>query len=103
MKAPYSERQHIIKMIDLAVGIIIGGAFNSIVNSLVNDILDHYENYRERRGLPRRTVALSLGYLWGMLILSAALTSRAWLAAVLAAVGIGVTAHILLMSKPGRK
>ncbi len=26
-------------MIDLAVGIIIGGAFNSIVNSLVNDIL----------------------------------------------------------------
>lgn len=26
-------------MIDLAVGIIIGGAFNSIVNSLVNDII----------------------------------------------------------------
>lgn len=26
-------------MIDLAVGIIIGGAFNSIVNSLVNDIV----------------------------------------------------------------
>ena len=26
-------------MIDLAVGIIIGGAFNSIVNSLVNDML----------------------------------------------------------------
>lgn len=26
-------------MIDLAVGVIIGGAFNSIVNSLVNDII----------------------------------------------------------------
>ena len=26
-------------MIDLAVGIIVGGAFNSIVNSLVNDIV----------------------------------------------------------------
>ena len=26
-------------MIDLAVGIIIGGAFNSIVNSLVNDVV----------------------------------------------------------------
>lgn len=26
-------------MIDLAVGVIIGGAFNSIVNSLVNDIV----------------------------------------------------------------
>lgn len=26
-------------MIDLAVGIIIGGAFNSIVNSLVNDVI----------------------------------------------------------------
>lgn len=26
-------------MIDLAVGIIVGGAFNSIVNSLVNDII----------------------------------------------------------------
>ena len=66
-------------------------------------IRQHYDNYRERRGLPRRTAALSLGYLWGMLALSAILTRRAWLAAVLAAVGIAVTAHILLMSKPGRK
>ena len=26
-------------MMDLAVGVIIGGAFNSLVNSLVNDII----------------------------------------------------------------
>ncbi len=60
---------------------------------------EHIENYQTRQGLSKRTVAISLGYLWGMLLLSMLLTRILWLILLLCAVGAAVTAHILCMAK----
>lgn len=60
---------------------------------------EHMENYRTRQGLRKKTVAISLTYLWGMLILSMILTRRLWSVCLLSAVGAAVTAHLLVMAK----
>lgn len=64
---------------------------------------EYIENYKERKGLPRRTVAKSLFFLWGMLILSMILTGKPWLLLLLTFIGICVTAHILLIARPKPK
>jgi len=64
---------------------------------------EHLRNYHNRTGLPRRTVIVSLVFLWGMLALSCALSRRLWLIALLLAVGAAVTAHILWMARPREK
>lgn len=61
------------------------------------------ENYKYRTGLSRRTVITAIAYLWAGLLLSMILTKRLWLTIFLIAVGIAVTAHIIVMSKPRRK
>ncbi|NLD58961.1 MAG: DUF454 domain-containing protein [Clostridiales bacterium] len=61
---------------------------------------EYLENYRDRKGLSKRTVARSLCFLWGMLALSATLSGRVWVILCLAAVGIGVTSHILWIARP---
>ncbi len=63
---------------------------------------EHIENYESRTGLSRRTVAISLAYLWGMLLISALLIPAIWVKLILAVVGVAVTAHILIMSKAKR-
>ncbi|MEA5015210.1 MAG: YbaN family protein [Candidatus Limiplasma sp.] len=63
-------------------------------------IREHVENYRERKGLPRRNVVISLTFLWGMLILSMVLLRKLWLALLLAAIGTAVTIHILCVARP---
>ncbi len=35
-------------MVDLAIGVIIGGAFGGLVNSIVNDIIMPYRPYHWR-------------------------------------------------------
>ena len=60
---------------------------------------EHIENYRLRTGLSRRTVAVSLICLWGMLLLSILLTQTLPISVLLIAVGAAVTAHILRMAK----
>lgn len=64
---------------------------------------EHIENYSARTGLSAKTVAISLCYLWGMLLLSLLLTRTLWAGILLSAVGVTVTAHILHVSKPRRK
>jgi len=61
---------------------------------------EYLENYRDRKGLSRRTVFKSLCFLWGMLALSAYFAGNAWIIAGLAAVGAGVTSHILWIARP---
>lgn len=61
---------------------------------------EYIENYKERKGLPRRTVVKSLSFLWGMLILSMILTGKLWLLLLLTFIGVCVTVHILLIAKP---
>ena len=60
---------------------------------------EHMENYRCRAGLTRKTVYLSLGWLWGMLLLSMVLLETLWLTLLLFFIGIAVTVHILCMAK----
>lgn len=63
---------------------------------------EHIENYASRAGLSAKTVGISLGYLWGMLLLSMFFVARLWCVCLLALVGAAVTAHILYMAEPGR-
>lgn len=60
---------------------------------------EHIENYRLRTGLSQRTVAVSLIYLCGMLLLSMLLTKTFLIAILLIAVGAAVTVHILWIAK----
>jgi uncharacterized membrane protein YbaN (DUF454 family) len=60
---------------------------------------EHIENYHKRSGLSRRTVVVSLLFLWGMLIFSALRIKTFWIMLILTAVGIAVTIHILYISK----
>jgi hypothetical protein len=56
----------------------------------------YIRNYREGRGMPRLTKIVTLSALWVTLILSGSFAVSAWwLRLVLAAVGAGVTIHLL--------
>lgn len=61
---------------------------------------DYIQSYREKNGLPKKTVAVSLIFLWAMLLLSALLVSSLWLRLLLLMVGAAVTTHILWIAKP---
>ena len=61
---------------------------------------EHIENYRNRKGLDRKTVIFSLGFLWGMLLISMAVTRKLWIVLALSSVGVAVTAHLLWMARP---
>lgn len=63
---------------------------------------EYISNYREGRGLPKRTVIQSLVFLWGMLLVSALYIRTPWIIACLALVGTAVTIHILHIAK-GKK
>lgn len=63
-------------------------------------IREHVENYRNRTGLPRRNLIISLASLWTVLLLSMALSRNPWAILLLSAVGIGVTTHLLCIARP---
>lgn len=54
-------------------------------------------NWRTKQGIPRAVKIKSITMLWLLLILSSFLTWKLWLALCLAAVGIGVTIHLLMI------
>jgi len=60
---------------------------------------EHIENYESRTGLSRKTVAISLSYLWGMLLLSMLLMQKLHGTLLLLLIGAAVTSHILWMAK----
>lgn len=64
---------------------------------------EHIENYRSRKGLDRKTLAISLIFLWGMLLLSMALVHKTVITVILSVVGISVTIHILCVARPKKK
>ena len=61
---------------------------------------EYIEHYRSGGQVSKRTVASSLIFLWGMLILSAIAVGKSWVIAILAVVGISVTVHILWVARP---
>lgn len=64
---------------------------------------EHIENYENRTGLSRKTVAISLSYLWGMLVLSMVVIQTVWISLLLFSIGTAVTLHILWISKAKQK
>lgn len=56
---------------------------------------DFIENYRNHTGVPMNVKAVALGFLWGILLLSAFLSANLYITLLLAVVGICVTIHIL--------
>jgi uncharacterized membrane protein YbaN (DUF454 family) len=55
------------------------------------------ENYRNKTGVPIRTKAAALIFLWALLVLSMVMSRTLWVTALLLVVGAAVTAHILLI------
>ncbi|HZK38678.1 MAG TPA: YbaN family protein [Clostridia bacterium] len=65
---------------------------------------EHIENYEHRTGLSKKTVWISLVWLWSMLIVSMMLTQSTWVSVLLLLIGSGVTSHILWIARTrGRK
>lgn len=65
-----------------------------------NPYLNAYlENYRSGCGVPRRVILNSLLFLWFTLGISSLLWKNIWYWCILAAVGICVTAHLLLLKR----
>ncbi len=60
----------------------------------------YIHNYKHRTGLPRKTVVVSLVFLWVTLLISCILTMSIWIILLLGVIGICVTVHILIISKP---
>jgi uncharacterized membrane protein YbaN (DUF454 family) len=66
-------------------------------------VSEYVRNHEQGTGIPRRTVAISLAFLWTTLAVSAFAVHKAWVIGILAAVGIAVTIHILCVAKPRKK
>ena len=63
-----------------------------------NRYLNSYlENYRSGCGVPRKIKARSLMFLWGTLAVSALLVHEWWYWGLLAAVGVGVSIHLVML------
>lgn len=64
---------------------------------------EHYENYKDRKGISRKTLIRSLVYLWATMAVSMVLVGRLWLTCLLAFIGICVTIHLVHMSRARRE
>jgi|GEM_PF-551108 len=64
---------------------------------------EHVENYESRKGLTKKTFIISMVWLWGMLVLSAALIRSIRSLLLLTVVGIAVTIHLVWMAKAKEK
>lgn len=64
---------------------------------------DYITNYKERKGLSKRTVITSLTFLWIMLGISVVSIKALWAAIVMPCIGVAVTIHILFIARPKKK
>jgi len=63
----------------------------------------YVENYHTKKGIDMSLKIKSIIFLWGSLTLSMILLQTTWVYAVLCIVGIGVTAHLLLIKTKKEK
>jgi len=63
---------------------------------------DYITNYKERTGLKKRTIIISLIFLWCPLMISIVHIQAMWAYTFLPCIGIFVTIHILYMSLPNK-
>lgn len=64
---------------------------------------EHMTNYQRRTGLRGQTVAVSLAFLWVTLTISMFAVKAPWCTALLTAVGVAVTIHILCIARAKRQ
>lgn len=57
----------------------------------------YIENYKHKKGVPRDVKIKSLIFLWPVLIISMLISNQLYMYLLLSAVGVGVSAHILLL------
>lgn len=60
---------------------------------------EYIENYRERKGISKKTVRTSLLFLWGMLIVSSLMIRTGSIICILMGIGAAVTVHIVWMAR----
>ena len=63
----------------------------------------YIDNYRSGTGVPWRMIRRSLIFLWVGLALSSLLWSNGWYWLLLATVGVGVSAHLLMLRRAEEK
>ncbi len=63
---------------------------------------EHIENFENKKGLSKRTFLISMGWLWGTLIISILIIQTKTMTILLAIVGLLVSIHLIIMAK-GRK
>jgi len=63
---------------------------------------EYIESYRKGMGISRKTLAGSLIFLWGMLILSGCFVSHIHIRILLPAVGFGVSVHLIRLYRKGK-
>lgn len=61
---------------------------------------DYINNYKNRKGLKKSTVLISLSFLWATLALSALLVKALWFYILASFIALAVTAHLIYMSVP---
>ena len=61
---------------------------------------EYIRNYKERKGISKKTMVVSLIFLWAMLTLSALYIGRPSIMILLAIIGMAVTIHIVYVSRP---
>ena len=61
---------------------------------------EYITNYRERKGLSKKTVIRSLSFLWTMLTISVICIHSLWAIILMPCIGVAVTIHIVMIAKP---
>ena len=64
---------------------------------------EYIRNYKDRKGISKRTMTISLIFLWGMLSFAAFYVGKPPIMCLLAVIGIAVTIHIVWIAKPGKE
>ena len=60
---------------------------------------DYYEAYAHGQRLRKATAAVSIAFLWAMLLLSVVVADRLFMAILLPIIGVAVTVHILMITR----
>ena len=85
--------------------LVAAGCFTSnkrLSNWLIKSQLfgEYITNYRERKGLSKKTVIRSLSFLWTMLTISVICIHSLWAIILMPCIGVAVTIHIVMIAKP---
>ena len=85
--------------------LVAAGCFSSnkrLSNWLIKSQLfgEYITNYRERKGLSKKTVIRSLSFLWTMLTISVICIHSLWAIILMPCIGVAVTIHIVMIAKP---